>query len=98
MTTHALSRREVETVRGEAPARNTTGGRIAGLDVARSLAILGMMAVHYVAYIDPDRRPGAGFPDPGARQELLFGLPSGRASALFAVLAGVGLSFLLRRD
>jgi uncharacterized membrane protein YeiB len=65
--------------------------------VARSLAILGMMVVHYVPYHDPDRRPGAGFPDPTLGQELLFGIPSGRASALFAVLAGVGLGFLLAR-
>jgi uncharacterized membrane protein YeiB len=56
-----------------------------------------MMVVHYVAYIDPDRRSGAGFPEPDLGQELLFGIPSGRASALFAVLAGVGLSFLLQR-
>jgi uncharacterized membrane protein YeiB len=56
-----------------------------------------MMVVHYVAYIDPDRRPGAGFPEPTWGQELLFGIPSGRASVLFAVLAGVGLTFLLRR-
>ena len=85
---------------GSHPARRAgepLGGRIPGLDVARSLAILGMMVVHYVAYIDPDRRPGAGFPDPTWGQELLFGIPSGRASALFAVLAGVGLTFLLRR-
>lgn len=97
MTTHVLSRRDATTGPGEAPAQNRAGDRIAGLDVARSLAILGMMTVHYVAYIDPDRRPGAGFPDPGAGQQLLFGLPSGRASALFVVLAGVGLSFVMRR-
>jgi uncharacterized protein len=97
MTAQALSRCRATTEPGETPPQIRAGDRIAGLDVARSLAILGMMTVHYVAYIDPDRRPGAGFPDPGAGQELLFGLPSGRASALFVVLAGVGLSFLLRR-
>jgi uncharacterized membrane protein YeiB len=82
---------------GAPPAGVARDARIAGLDVARSLAILGMMVVHYVPYHDPDRRPGAGFPDPSLGQELLFGIPSGRASSLFAVLAGVGLGLLLAR-
>ena len=51
-----------DPIRPAAPASRRRG-RIPGLDVARSLAILGMMVVHYVAYIDPDRRPGGGFPD-----------------------------------
>lgn len=61
--------------------------RIAGVDAARGLALLGMVAVH----IMPLRiitAEGAAAPSWAA---TLF---SGRASALFVVLAGVGLALL----
>ena len=60
--------------------------RLVGLDVARCLALLGMVATHVL-----DQRTPTG--------ELTFGqwLAGGRASALFAVLAGVSLALMTRR-
>lgn len=60
--------------------------RLVGLDVARCLALLGMVATHVV-----DERTPAG--DLTAAQWLA----GGRASALFAVLAGVSLALMTRR-
>lgn len=57
-------------------------GRIAGIDLARTLAILGMFAVNL---------------GPTAAESLpehLYALPHGRASLLFALVAGVGVSLL----
>ena len=65
----------------------TTGpvrpGRLVGLDVARCLALLGMVATHV---LDPRTPDG----------DLTFGqwLAGGRASALFAVLAGVSIALM----
>jgi hypothetical protein len=60
-------------------------GRLVGLDVARCLALLGMVATHVL-----DARTPEG--------ELTFAqwLAGGRASALFAVLAGVSLALMTR--
>lgn len=60
-------------------------GRLVGLDVARCLALLGMVATHVL-----DERTPSG--------DLAFGqwLAGGRASALFAVLAGVSLALMTR--
>jgi uncharacterized membrane protein YeiB len=55
-------------------------GRIVGLDVARCLALLGMVAVHVL----PD-------------DDVAHDLAHGRAAALFAVLLGVTLAFLVDR-
>lgn len=57
--------------------------RLVGLDLARFLALLGMMATHLLAL-----RDDAG--DPTWVAEVL----SGRASALFALLAGVSLALM----
>ncbi len=59
------------------------GGRLVGLDVARALALLGMVATHLVLEIGPD-----------GEQTWPHDLAGGRASALFAVLAGVTLALL----
>lgn len=56
-------------------------GRLLGLDLARCLALLGMVAVHVL----PADSWG-------------HDLAHGRAAALFAVLLGVTVSFLSRRD
>lgn len=65
------------------PGRTTR--RLAGVDVARGLALLGMAAVHI-------------FPEQSADGSLhpAYAVAAGRASALFAVLAGVGLALLRR--
>jgi methionine-R-sulfoxide reductase len=65
-------------------ARPQRSGRISGIDLARALAIVGMLAVH----VGPTAADGwAG---------SLYALPHGRASVLFVLLAGVGVSLLAR--
>jgi uncharacterized membrane protein len=56
-------------------------GRLSGVDAARGIALLGMMSVHIVPAVDET-----------GRTSTAFLVASGRASALFAVLAGVGLA------
>ncbi len=63
-------------------ARSTVGARIPGLDLARALAILGMLAVH-VGPTDADGLAGT-----------LYAAPHGRAAILFGLVAGVGVSLL----
>lgn len=63
-----------------------SAGRVVGLDVARALALVGMMATHIL---------------PGVENgEVTFShqLASGRASALFAVLAGVSIALMSGRQ
>ncbi|MGH8924291.1 MAG: heparan-alpha-glucosaminide N-acetyltransferase domain-containing protein [Acidimicrobiia bacterium] len=54
--------------------------RLIGIDAARGLALIGMMAVHIFSARDPDQSISTA-----------YFIASGRSSALFAVLAGVGL-------
>lgn len=56
-------------------------GRLDGVDAARGVALLGMMAVHVMPAVGRD----------GAATTTYL-VASGRAAALFAVLAGVGLA------
>ncbi len=60
--------------------------RLVGVDVARGLALLAMMAVHVVPATT------------GGRLDPLHVAFGGRASALFAVLAGVSLALVAGRD
>lgn len=62
-----------------APRR--VASRVRGIDAARALAIVGMVAVHIGP--QPQQIPGS-----------LYGVTYGRASVLFIVLAGVGVSLL----
>ncbi|MFI6674200.1 heparan-alpha-glucosaminide N-acetyltransferase domain-containing protein [Kribbella sp. NPDC050470] len=55
--------------------------RVSGVDAARGIALLGMMWVHIIPAVDES-----------GRTSTAYLLASGRASALFAVLAGVGLA------
>lgn len=67
-----------------APTRKASmQGRILGVDLARALAILGMLAVH----IGPTDLPGL--------PARLYASPHGRASLLFVLVAGVGVSLLV---
>ncbi|MEO5780900.1 MULTISPECIES: heparan-alpha-glucosaminide N-acetyltransferase domain-containing protein [Arthrobacter] len=59
------------------------GARLSGVDAARGLALLGMMATHVLPLYGTDAQLTPTWVG------LVF---SGRASALFAVLAGVGLA------
>ncbi|WP_323792065.1 heparan-alpha-glucosaminide N-acetyltransferase domain-containing protein [Nocardioides sp.] len=60
--------------------------RLVGVDVARCLALLGMIATHVAVARDPD----------GSLSTLQW-IAGGRASALFAVLAGVSLAIISGR-
>lgn len=62
--------------------------RITGLDVARALAVLGMVAVNFESVLS-NQLGNVWF-------ERFLQLPRGRASALFVVLAGIGATFLGR--
>ncbi|AEQ52446.1 DUF418 domain-containing protein [Pelagibacterium halotolerans] len=61
------------------------GTRIGGIDAARALAVLGMLMVH----VGPRDRTNFA--------EVLYNLPHGRASILFAFIAGIGMSLLSAR-
>ena len=67
------------------PTRPDTGSRMLGIDLARAVALLGMMATHTMDLVD-----AAGDPQP-------VGLIAGKAAALFAVLAGFSVELSTRR-
>ena len=62
-------------------------GRLVGIDLARAVALLGMMLAH----LGP---PWTGFGAP----PLSDWLASGRAAPLFAVLAGLSIGLMARLD
>jgi uncharacterized membrane protein YeiB len=62
--------------------RSADPGRVTGVDIARTLAILGMLAVH------------VGPTDGDGLAARLYATPHGRASLLFVVVAGVGVTML----
>ncbi|WP_327344186.1 DUF418 domain-containing protein [Streptomyces europaeiscabiei] len=70
-----------------APERAAPMARLVGVDLARALAVFGMFAVH----VGPFPTPGGGVGD------WFLGLASGRASALFATLAGFSLMLIAGR-
>jgi len=80
--TQTLTRSLARTV--AAPRRR--GGRLVGLDVARCLALLGMVSTHVLSPVTPE-----------GEISWTQDLAGGRASALFAVLAGVSLALLSGR-
>lgn len=61
-------------------------GRVVGLDVARAVALVGMMATHILPAFDLDG------------VTISQQLAGGRASALFAVLAGVSIALMTDRS
>ncbi|MEM9036599.1 MAG: heparan-alpha-glucosaminide N-acetyltransferase domain-containing protein [Actinomycetota bacterium] len=74
----------------EAPADTPAAdrpGRLIGIDLARALAMVGMVIAHFVE-ADPD----GGF---GSSVKLFT---NGRAMPLFVLLGGVGVEFLTRRS
>lgn len=70
-----------ELMAARAAARRGGRGRLLGIDAARALALLGMMAVHILPSEAPD-----------GSANWYYTIAGGRSSALFAVLAGVGLA------
>ncbi len=73
----------VAAQRGLAPA-----GRLVGVDLARCLALLGMMTAHVVSSEDPAAPGGI---------SVAHQIVSGRSAALFAVLAGVSIALVTAR-
>ena len=74
------------------PVRPTesNGRRIVGFDVARALAIFGMVVINFKMVMAPSAH------SPGWMLWLLERL-EGRAAAVFVILAGVGISLLTHR-
>jgi uncharacterized membrane protein len=79
-----LQTRDAGTLRPEvAPApRAKADRRILGLDVARSIALIGMVATHIFPMVDQN----------DGTPSLAWELFAGRAMALFIVVAGIGLA------
>lgn len=75
-----------ETTGAPTVADTARAARLGGIDAARGIALLGMMAVHSLYDTRPDGQPSWSF--------AIFG---GRASAAFAVLAGVGIALMTGR-
>ena len=67
--------------------RSWPPGRVGGLDVARALAVFGMLGVHFAEVPD----------DVAASPGSWLGVVNGRPSVLFAVLAGVSVALLSGR-
>ena len=65
-----------------APSARRPSGRLVGIDAARGIALIGMMAVHNIS---PERDDGS--------PTLAWALSDGKSAALFALLAGVGVAF-----
>ncbi|WP_129657167.1 heparan-alpha-glucosaminide N-acetyltransferase domain-containing protein [Rothia halotolerans] len=73
-----------EEATGKAPLAPARSHRLVGIDAARGLALIGMVAIHILpSWSDQTGRPTVTW--------LLF---SGNAAALFALLAGVGLALM----
>nr|WP_154959150.1 heparan-alpha-glucosaminide N-acetyltransferase domain-containing protein [Paenibacillus xylanexedens] len=66
---------------------HTPKGRILGLDVARALAVIGMILVNYKLAMNA-QTGGPGW------LQAATGIFEGRASALFVILAGLGVSLM----
>lgn len=72
----------------EPPSKRPRGSRtrVTGLDLARALAVLGMMIIHITPMVDED-----------GLKPLAWVITSGNSAALFAVLAGVGVGLTTGR-
>src|SRR3954468_15651359 len=88
MTALAGGRESVE-LRPMVIVRPATASRIIGYDVARALAILGMLLDHCAQVLGPRWPEGWGL-------SVLLCM-DGRATAVFVMLAGVGVTLLARR-
>jgi uncharacterized membrane protein YeiB len=69
------------------PAPRSESSRIIGIDVARGLALAGMVAVHVFPTFDGD-----------GSASIATAFTSGRGAAVFATMAGVGLAIVTGRQ
>ena len=84
------------TLREEAPAADPATprrSRIDGIDLARFLAIVGMMAAHLLVNDSFDITQPSSLANPGAWPAVF----DGRSAALFGLLAGVSVAIVSRR-
>ena len=80
----ARSRRTSDVPETRSTASSRPRQRLRGVDAARAVAVLGMVMVHFGPNPAPDTALGN-----------LYDLSHGRASVLFALLAGVGVALLV---
>ncbi|WP_420802510.1 heparan-alpha-glucosaminide N-acetyltransferase domain-containing protein [Streptomyces cavernae] len=85
--TERLSSAPSSNSAGPAPAEKPRPERIAGIDVARGVAVLGMLSVHVFDTFDRDGTP-----------TVAWSVAAGRSAATFAVAAGIGLAFTTGRQ
>ncbi len=86
--------------------RSKTNSRLLGLDLARGLAVIGMVLVNFVYVfshdlvvtleIDPNSMSMLSPLAQGIVGSILVGM-AGRAAAVFLVLFGIGISLQIRR-
>lgn len=69
------------SLREEPTRKSRSAKRITGLDAARGIALIGMMAIHVLPRFNDEFEP-----------TVVWSIASGTSAALFALLAGVGLS------
>ncbi|WP_147251963.1 heparan-alpha-glucosaminide N-acetyltransferase domain-containing protein [Blastococcus sp. TF02-9] len=79
---HACEPGDVAGTPSSAAAPDRARSRLIGIDAARGVALVGMMAVHVLDPVGPDGTPS-----------LAWSLAGGKSAALFALLAGVGIAF-----
>jgi uncharacterized membrane protein YeiB len=70
-----------------APQRAPVASRLLGMDAARGLAVLGMIAVHSLFIVNAD-----------GSANTVYTVAGGRSAAMFAVLSGVGIAFVTGRQ
>jgi uncharacterized protein len=78
----------IEPVQAARPQAVRRQARIEGFDVARAVAIVGMVVIHFTNALSYEVMP--------ARLQELVGLLDGRAAALFVILAGIGVTLMTR--
>src|SRR5262249_13673643 len=79
------------TTEQKMPMKKSPGAeRITGFDLARSLALLGMIVIHFTLFPAKDRL-GDSF-----LAAVVHGL-DGRPATLFVILAGIGITLMSRR-
>ena len=81
--------RPTSATSSEAPIASARD-RIIGYDLARSLAILGMIVVHFSMVMAADRHSESWI-------QPILGFLDGRVAATFVVLAGIGFTLVTRK-